>query len=396
MTRRNKWLLAIAIIVIALVGFRLALPNMVRDYANRKLAAIDTYTGHIDKVHLAIWRGATRVDGLKLVKRDSQYPEPFLQADEAEFAIEWRNLLRGKLVGSGEIRAPRIHLVQSELKQKQQMGTETDWRKTIHALFPIRINTIRIRDGLVTFVTPKIAQKDAIKIQNINGEITNLTNAIGSNEASFAHFNMTALVLGDAQTQLNGSVNPLAETPTFDFNFKLDEVKLAKLNPWLRQYIKADAEQGDFQLYMEMAAADGKFKGYAKPIMEHVQILSAADKDEGALRKIWEGLVQFTTDIFKNEPQDQVAARVPLSGTIKDPEAGLLATIGSVFHNAFVAAFAHSLEGSISLRDVKKNLSELDVNAPTDKNSKESGKKDDADRKNTDKQYAGNKKLKRG
>jgi hypothetical protein len=163
------------------------------------------------------------------------------------------------------------------------MGTETDWRRVVQHLFPIRINTIRIRNGLVTFVTDKISRQDAVKVQNINGEITNLTNAVGSDEESFAHFNMTAQVLDDAPTQINGSVNPLAETPTFDFNFKLENVKLPKLNPWLRQYIKADAEQGDFEMYMEMAAADGKFKGYAKPLMQHVQLLSKSDQDEGAL-----------------------------------------------------------------------------------------------------------------
>src|SRR3954471_17228051 len=220
MTRRNKWFVAIAIIVVALVGFRLALPNMIRDYTNDKLQGLDVYTGHIDKVHLAIWRGRAWIDGIQLVKRDSKYPDPFMQADEFAGAIEWRNLLHGKLVAEGEIRAPKIHLVQSELKQKQQLGTETDWRKTVHELLPIQVNTFRIRDGLVTFVTDKIAAKDAVTIQNINGEITNLTNAVGSNDESFAHFNMTAQVLGDAPMQVSGSVNPLAPSPTFDFNYK--------------------------------------------------------------------------------------------------------------------------------------------------------------------------------
>ncbi|HEU4602947.1 MAG TPA: DUF748 domain-containing protein [Steroidobacteraceae bacterium] len=377
MTRRNKWLLTLAIIVVALIGFRLALPGIVKDVTNEKLQALDAYTGHIDQVHLALWRGGARVNGLRLTKRDSHYPEPFLQADQVDFSLEWRNVFRGKLVAEGEILEPKIHLVQSEMKQKQQMGTETDWRQTIQKLFPIRINTIRIRNGLVTFVTDKIAAKDAVRVQNINGEITNLTNATGSDEESFAHFNMSAQVLDDAPTQVSGTVNPLASSPTFDFDFKLENVKLPKLNPWLRQYIKADAEQGQFEIYMEMAAADGKFKGYAKPLMQDVKMLSSEDQDEGAIHKLWEGVVQFAANIFSNDKADeQVGARVPFSGTIKNPKAGIMATMVSVFHNAFVGAFAHSLEGSISLRDVKKNLSELnDDENPKDNNAKGEGKK---------------------
>jgi Domain of Unknown Function (DUF748) len=398
MTRRNKWLLAAAIIVVALIGFRLALPGIVKDTMNDKLQALDAYTGHVDRVHLALWRGGARIEGLQLVKRDSKYPEPFLRAAEVAASIEWRNLMHGKLVAQGEIREPQIHLVQSDFKQKQQLGTETDWRKAVEKLSPIRINTVRIRDGSLTFVTDKISQKDAVRVQNINGEITNLTNAVGSNEESFAHFNMTGQVLDNAPTQISGSVNPLAETPTFDFNFKLEKVKLPQLNPWLRQYIKADAEQGDFEMYMEMAAADGKFKGYAKPLMQHVQILSSEDKDEGALHKMWEGILQFATDVFKNNKADeQVGARVPFAGTIKDPKAGLIPTMVSVFHNAFVGAFAHSLEGSISLRDVKKNVSELGDDTK-ENNAKGEGKQksDSSEKKDAKDQRPSKQQIKRG
>ena len=58
--------------------------------------------------------------------------------------------------------------------------------------------------------------------------------------------------------------------------------------------------------------------------------------------------------MFENKDADQVAARIPFTGTIKNPETSLFATIASVMRNAFVSAFARSLEGSITLREVKK------------------------------------------
>ena len=79
--------------------------------------------------------------------------------------------------------------------------------------------------------------------------------------------------------------------------------------------------------------------------------------------------------MLENPDADQVAARIPFTGTIKDPETSLFATIASVLRNAFVSAFARSLEGSITLRDVKKNLNELDTNETPehDKKTKEKG-----------------------
>ena len=101
-----------------------------------------------------------------------------------------------------------------------------------------------------------------------------------------------------------------------------------------------------------------------------------AKPKQSALKRVWEGFLDFAANVFENQDADQVAARIPFTGTIKDPETSLFATIASVMRNAFVSAFARSLEGSITLRDVKKNLNELDTNeAPED--GKEKKKNDD-------------------
>src|SRR5690348_244151 len=43
MTRRNKILVALGVLVVMLVAARLALPYAVKDYANRRLAELDAY-----------------------------------------------------------------------------------------------------------------------------------------------------------------------------------------------------------------------------------------------------------------------------------------------------------------------------------------------------------------
>lgn len=159
--------------------------------------------------------------------------------------------------------------------------------------------------------------------------------------------------------KIAGSVDPLAQQPTFDVNMALEGVELTEVNPWLRQFIKADAEAGSFQLYMEIAAADGGFQGYAKPLMQDVDMYGSQEQNDSLLRKMWEGIVEFTANIVENPEEDQVGARVPFSGTIQNPDTSIWQTIASVMRNAFVSAFARSLEGSISIRDVRENLSDL-------------------------------------
>jgi hypothetical protein len=374
MRRRNKWLLALAIVAVVLVGVRLALEPVLLDYANDKLDALPSYGGHIDDLDLALLRGGYDLKGVEIVKTGAGQPVPFIKADRIEATVEWHSLLRGKLVAEGDLYRPQVNLVKAESEQKSQLGKEVNWVEQFKELFPFRFNTVRVHDGTLTFRAPGIQTKDALVARHIDGTLSNLTNVADSTKETFARFGFTAEVLHGGKAKLDGTIDPLAEKPTFDLNLGLKNVELPQVNPWLTRFIKADAEQGEFELYMELAAADGKFKGYAKPVMRDVNIYSSKEPEKNPLKRLWEGLVDVAADIVENHQEDQVAARIPLSGTLEKPNADLFATIGSVLHNGFVSAFARSIEGSISVRSVRESLKD-DPKEVNGENKKDDPKK---------------------
>lgn len=360
MRRKDKILLTVGVVLTILIAARVALPYAVENVINRKLASVDGYDGRIDDVDLALWRGAMAIDDVRVTRTtDEGGNEPFFDCDRLQVSLEWKSLLKGSLVAEGDLFRPVVNIVQAEEKDEQQTGTETKWPNFLAGVYPFDINTFRVHDGTVRFRTPKISADDALVAHNVQAVLSNLTNVVERGKETFAQFRLNADVLGGAPLRISGSVNPIAGQPTFDVNFQLESVNLKDMNPWLRQYARADAEAGSFQLYMEIAAADGGFKGYAKPLMQNVDIYGSQEQNDTLLRKAWEGIVEFASNIVENEEKDQVAARVPFSGTIDDPSTSIWETIASVLRNAFVSAFARSLEGSISIRDVRQNLSEL-------------------------------------
>ena len=69
MKRRYSWpLWTFAGVVVLLIAAHIALPYLVRDYLNGKLANMGDYRGQITDVDLAWWRGAYKINGLKIVK----------------------------------------------------------------------------------------------------------------------------------------------------------------------------------------------------------------------------------------------------------------------------------------------------------------------------------------
>lgn len=378
MLRRYQYLWALAILAAVLVAVRAALPLIVKDYANDQLQALKDYDGEVADIDLALWRGAYRIHGIRIVKTGAEQPVPFFSGDRIDISIEWRSLLHGSLVSEGVFWQPNVNFVRARDERQSQTGKGVDWAARLEDLSPFRINTVTVRDGTITFRAPGIRTEDALKATHVNGEISNITNVVDSNKVTYAGFSATANMLDTGSARVNGSADPLARQPTFDLNLEVKNVQLPKVNPWLREYIKADAESGEFELYTELAAADGKFKGYAKPVMRRVNIYNSEEPENNPLRRIWEGLVEFAANVLENDETGQVAARIPFSGTIKDPDAGIFETIVSVMHNAFVSAFARSLEGSISLRDVKKSLQDIgdDPSKDDDKKKKEDTSKE--------------------
>lgn len=375
MTRKRKILIAVLAFVLLLIAGRIAMPYVVEDFVNNKLASLEAYRGHVGDIDIHLWRGAYSIDDIEIQKVGASRPTPFFRADRVDLSVEWRSLLRGSVVSEAAFLGPEVNLVHAKAEQQSQLGSEEDWNARLEELFPFRFNTIQVIGGTVRFLAPGIDTQDAITARNVNGVVSNLTNVLDSGKPTFADFNITADVLDGSPAEVHGSVDAFAAQPTFDVNMEVKQVELPDVNPWLREFIKADAEAGKFELYLELAAADGRFAGYAKPILEDVDLYRSDEEEQSALKRAWEGFLDFAANALENEDADQVAARIPFSGTIENPESSLFATIASVLRNAFISAFARSLEGSITLRDVKKSLRGIAGEGDENKDKENTGKR---------------------
>ncbi len=81
MKRRYSWPLGPLIgLIVLLITLHIALPYLVRNYLNERLANMGDYRGQITDVDLALWRGAYKINGLKIVKIEGQVPVPFVSA----------------------------------------------------------------------------------------------------------------------------------------------------------------------------------------------------------------------------------------------------------------------------------------------------------------------------
>jgi hypothetical protein len=349
--RRHKWLRRFvyffAFIGVLLVGARLALPSVLRWYVNRTIDRNPLYDGQIGDIEVHLWRGAYSIDDIRLNKTTGNVPVPLFAAKKVDLAIEWNALLSGKVVGRIRMDEPELNFVDGRDQSEDQTGAGGPWLEMIDELFPFKINSAEIHNGSIHFRTFATDPPIDMPLTNVEATMENLSNIHDETTPLIATVKATALALGQAKLEYEMKLDPSSYRPTFQLAVRLLGLDVTKTNDLTRVYGGFDFEDGWFDLVVELDAKEGQVQGYVKPLFRHLKIFSPGHDipKDNPIQLFWEALVGAAAEILKNQPRDQVATLIPLSGDMSAPNKDILATIGNVLRNAFIRAYLPRLQG---------------------------------------------------
>ena len=339
-------------ILLLIIAVRILFPYFLLKVVNQKLNEIDGYSGHIDDIDLNLYRGAYRIDGLDLMKTGGEIPVPFFSVNAIDISLEWAALLDGAIVAEISLERPEINFVNGPTEATTQTGVdEKDWQTVVDELVPLQINKFEVIDGEVHFRDYNKSPKVDLIMANIQVLATNLSNSKDSKELLPSTLIASAAGL-DGTVKVNMKLDALSKLPLFDFNAQVDKVNMVKLNPFFQAYANFDVNKGDFSLYTEFAGRDGKFSGYAKPLINDLDVVTFS-KEEGTIAQIaWESVVGSVAETFQNQRKDQLGTQIPISGNFDNPEINFWATIGITLRNAFIQSLNPKLNNTVSIKDV--------------------------------------------
>ncbi len=351
-SRTGKILLAI---VLLLVILRIALPYMLLHFSNKKLANMEGYYGHIRDIDVALLRGAYVIDSFYLNKADSVIGKqtPFMSAGKIDLSLEWRALFKGRLVGELEFDEPSLVFTENKVELAQVSKDTSDFRELLRDFMPVDVNRCILRNGKLAYIDRTREPNVDVAITNLNATATNLRNVYPTSDILPASIEATGNVYKGAMT-LSMKLNPLAEQIMFDLNSKIENTDLTELNDMFKAYGNFDVNKGHFGMYTEIAAKNGKFQGYVKPLIQDLDIVSwkGQDKKDGFFQKIWESVVGGVTQVFKNQPKDQFATKINFSGNMDDPKINIMQAVVTVLQNAFIRSLQPAIDNQINLAKV--------------------------------------------
>jgi uncharacterized protein YhdP len=348
----SEWILAL---IILLVVARVALPFVVKAYVNHELNQAHDYKGKIGDVSMKLWRGGYRIQQIEILNRNGAISAPFFSAREIDLSIEWRELLHGSVVGQIVLREPRLNFVTGSTQDQKQTGKDERWDKMLKSLFPFNLNRVEISNGEVHFQNPSSTPPVNIYLSQLSATATNLTNARDLRQKLPSGLTASGSTIGGGQLNLQLQMNLLDAKPTYEINCGLTNVNLVALNDYLRAYGKFDVERGTFAIYTSVASDNGNYEGYFKVFFNDLDIFAwEKERKKNVLEVFWQAIVGGVATIFKNHPKDQLATKVPISGTYTNSSIGVWTATGTLLQNAFIHALTPKLDQHVMVEQVEK------------------------------------------
>ena len=223
------------------------------------------------------------------------------------------------------------------------------------SLFPFKLNRVQIKEGNVHFRNFHSTPPVDIFIGHLSATATNLTNTRDLTQQLPAGFSARGTALGGGDLELELKMNPLAKTPTFEISGQLTNVDLVSLNDFLKAYGKFDVARGTFALFASFAAAEGKYDGYAKVFFEDLDVFEwEKERKKNAVQVFWHAIVGTVSTVFRNHPKDQLATKIPISGSFEQTDVGIWTATATLLRNAFIRALVPKLDNPVKVEEVRE------------------------------------------
>lgn len=349
--KRHKFLRRSGIVLLFLIFVlgcgRAMLPWTVRRYVNRTLDRSLLYSGTIGEVEIHLLRGAYSIRDIQLSKTTGNVPVPFFAAKRVDFAIQWDALLHHRIVAQVVMDQPQINFVDSPSDADSQTGAGGPWLQMIQDLSPFTVNSAVIRDGSIHFRTFQSTKPVDVYLSQVQGTLDDLSNIRNETTPMVAKVQATALAMDQAKFDFKMTLDPFSYRPTFHLGLRLIGLDVTKINDLALAYGKFDFKRGWFDLVLEADSQEGRLSGYVKPLFRDLKVFSIKQdiKEDSVLRFFWQALVGAASEIFRNQPRNQLGTLIPFTGDATNgTTTDTLATIGNLLRNAFIRAYLPRLE----------------------------------------------------
>jgi hypothetical protein len=345
-------IIVLVVLVIVIIGVRIYLPYYVRDKINRELKTLDNLHGRLDRVTMQLFRGSIQLHDMVLYNKQSADPLlPFVIIGHNDISIEWRKLIKGKVVVEVIIDTLVVNFTrpEEEVEEKDLINL----KEILEDIVPFSVNVFRISNGRISFVDVNVSPYLEVYLADLFLEVNNIQNVDELADSLPSRLRLESRIMNTGSLIVDAAFNLLIDkVPNFEYSIEVEDADLTEFNDYLKQNASFTINEGLLNVYSEGAARDGLLAGYVKPLIDELEILPVEKEDASQLRKLWESLLELVTNVLENPKTDMIGTEVTFEGRIDDPEVDMWQSIWLLMRNAFFESINKGLDDRINFDDL--------------------------------------------
>jgi hypothetical protein len=198
----------LALIVIASFFIDEPIRRAIESQMNGRLKG---YSVRIERASFHPIGGSLTLHGLTFTQ-DAHPDPPVLNVPQLDASVQWKALFRARVVANFRIVEPRLHVDLKHIQKEAQDPTPLDqhgWQEAFEAIYPLKINEVKIVDGQVTYVDDGPFKPLTLKRVNVLAE--NIRNIRSRDRVYPSDLRLDAVVFDAGRLTIDGNVDFLAE-----------------------------------------------------------------------------------------------------------------------------------------------------------------------------------------
>jgi hypothetical protein len=160
---------------------------------------------------------------------------PVFRAPRLDASVQWKALLRGRLVANFALAQPAVYVNLQQLRAEAKDPTrvkEHGWQEAFEAIYPLKINEVRVTDGRVTYVDE--GPFAPLEVSRITLIAENIRNIRSKDRTYPSDLHLDAVVFENGRVTLDGHADLLAvPIPGVQGDVKLEQIALDYFKPVL-------------------------------------------------------------------------------------------------------------------------------------------------------------------
>ncbi|HMH49554.1 MAG TPA: DUF748 domain-containing protein [Candidatus Acidoferrum sp.] len=210
--RRSRWVLGglavvIALVVIASFFVDEPLRRYVEGQMNQHLKG---YTAHIDRLSFHPIGASLTLRNLVMIQ-DAHPDPPVLLIERLDASVQWKALLFGRVVANLRIERPKLYADSAHVEREAKDPTPLEqhgWQQAFEAIYPLKINQVRIVEGQVTYVDD--ARFEPLRLTRIDLTAENIRNIRSKDRVYPSDVHAEAVVFDRGRLLIDGNADFLA------------------------------------------------------------------------------------------------------------------------------------------------------------------------------------------